>query len=119
MRILTAFNHKERLMHRLRDIYRQAEIFCLDAESIRIRMRKEIFDDPAYHRVPGWVRMYLKGYDDSLYANHWKYVKWVLPFNGVDYDNWDNLPEEGKELYRTGQAHGRHVYIKDPSKAYT
>ena len=118
MRISTAFNHQQRLLGILNDIYRRAEIFCLPSDQIIKEKKERIYEDPGYKRCPGHVKSYLSGFASCLWSKHWNNLKWVLPYKGVNYDGWDDLPEEGKEAYRKDECTGKHVYKKDPTKDY-
>ena len=113
MRVSTAFNIQERICSRLNGIYRTATIFKLSSKQIIERTKNEIWEDEGLKRCPGHVKSYISGFHRAIYENHWNNVTWVLPFNGVNYEKWDDLPEEGKEEYRTGKGHGKHVYKSD------
>jgi len=113
MRSSTSYNHQKRILAKIRDIYGSAKIFKWSLTKF-IEAKKKIYEDPAWQRVPEHVRSYINGYDSAKWENHQQnVVTWVLPFNGVNYNKWDDLPEEGKEAYRKNEAHGIHVYRSD------
>ena len=119
MRRGTIINHEIRLKEKIRSIFRTAKHFHLSSKDLDNMYSKLILQDDGYKRLPRYSRSYLQGYADVLREDHWKNVKWVLPYNGTLYDCFSNLPEEGKKLYRTGKVSGIHVYIDNPHKHFT
>jgi len=109
MKIDTALNHQKRFKTRIRDIYHSARLCAESHQHILERLRTQVYDDPAWKRVPGWVQSnvttlgsYLldRIYRPDLHANELDkllasaqkgepvkpvaYVRWKLSVDGVE-----------------------------------
>lgn len=56
MRGSTAHNHKTRWIRRVREIYNHARVFGHSHTRIFSYLEKYVYQDPAWSKVPGWVR---------------------------------------------------------------
>ena len=56
MRVSTAFNHRERYLRRVVDIYGSARSFGAPHKWILGQLKKHIHNDDAWSRVPSWVQ---------------------------------------------------------------
>jgi len=116
MKLSTAINHQNRILILIKDHYSKHLIFRSPHKDM-LKDKEKIFNDEGLKRCPQHVRSFLKGYDLAMWDEYWKNLKWVVPFEGVNYDRWDDLPERGKEAYRNG-ASGCHVYKVDPERRF-
>ncbi len=120
MHINTVINHEQKFKERIKDIFRRSNHFCLTSKQINDMYSKEILQSAVHAKLPRYSKSFLQGYREALNDAYWKNVKWVLPFDGVMYNGWIELPEEGKELYRSSKnIQGFHVYISDETKHFT
>ena len=110
MKSTTAYNHQRRLLLLLRSIWSSTRISHRH-HMAHIEAMGRLWNDEGLARCPGHVKSFISGYDRALWEQHQQTaVVWRMPFNGVLYAGWDDLPEEGKEAYRSGGATGKHVY---------
>jgi len=110
MRSKTAYNHQVRLITILCDIWSTTIIFHR-CHRDHIEAMTRLWDDEGLKRCPGHVKSYINGYARALWDHHSRCnVVWRLPYNGVLYKGWSDLPEEGKELYLNKTAVGKLVY---------
>jgi hypothetical protein len=117
MKSKTAYNHQRRLLQLLQSTWSETEMFCRDHMAHIQCVKDRIYNDAGYKRCPGHVKSFLSGYNMALWDKFTREkIIWVLPFNGMNYAKWDNLPEEGKEEYRKGILTGKHVHKRDNSK---
>ena len=124
MRISTAFNHQQRIMSKLVYLYSMSKCFKMPSHELQERVKKEIWQDHAWKKLPGHVRSYISGYQACLWQEYWKEVEWVFPWNREIYKKWDMLPEDGRNYYMSIQPDGvaptgLHVYKSDNRKPYT
>lgn len=115
MKFNTSCNHLRRYKRIIRDIYSRARIFHLTAQQIISEKKRLIYNDNSWERCPRWLHSEIYGYDTALWENHYNALVWILPYNGNLYFKWDELPEKGKELYRTTKdILGYHGYKDKP-----
>jgi len=112
MNLSTAMNHQAILIRAFQQVWTDALAFKHTHTQVLENLNK-IYATDRWKKVPRHVREYCNGYKQCLYNNHYNHIIWVLPFNGIHYDKWNDLPEEGKEAYRTNKAEGIHVYKSD------
>lgn len=113
MKSTTAYNHQKRLISLVRAIYSETRVFKRDHLK-HIEAMKRVWEDEGLRKCPGHVKSYISGYSSCLWDQFTlSETIWVLPFEGVNYLKWDNLPEEGKEEYRKGNLCGKHVHKSD------
>ena len=109
MRIDTAFNHRNRFLGHVREVYAFARISGLSHKVILDTLQARVYDDPAWKKVPGWVqarvtteggllleRLYkpdLHGsdiYSPTFDPDKVAYLRWMFPApDGEGYvDKW-------------------------------
>jgi len=119
MKSKTAFNHQQRLLSRIKDIYSSAKIYQISSSSLIAKKKSFYESEPCWKKLPEHVRSYLSGYDTCLWDKHWELVMWSFNWEGVEYSGWNELPESGKEAIRQNKLSGHHIYIKEPHREYT
>lgn len=118
MKTTTAFNHQQRFIGLIQSIFSSTECFCRHHLEHIAEMKKIVWNDPSWNKCPRHVREFVRGYESARWEQFTRYkIVWVLPFEGVNYKKWDDLPEEGKEAYRNG-ATGKHVHLKNEAKEW-
>lgn len=79
----TAYNWQVKLLSRVQDIYSTAMLFHQTHEHILKRLKEEVYEHPAWSKVPAYVQTYIAGWikckADSIYAHH---LDWCLSVDG-------------------------------------
>ena len=125
MKESTAYNHMKRLRMVLHDEYMRAEIFKPSMHQLLKGVREKVWDDPAMEKLPRHTKTYLQGIGDTLFLCFKKnHIEWVLPFNGVMYKKFEDLPEAGKKRFGARyddpeRLMGKFVYKDDNSKNWS
>lgn len=116
MRFKTACNHRDRYISYLKHVYALALDFAIPQREL-LERRNGLIRDKAWDKVPRWVQMYVRGYEDALYNRFFlDNIEWVLPYDGKFYKSFLDLPPDGQAKYRTRDVSGKHVYKKDNTK---
>ena len=75
-------------------------------------LSNRVWESECYKKLPRWARSelagYLSGRIQGAYLGH--RLVWVHEFNGVRYDDWDKLPEGGKDMGRKGTLVSYHMW---------
>jgi hypothetical protein len=102
MRVSTQHNHVTRILDKVRSIMtRQTLSADQQLESLKI----EVFGDPLWLKLPRHCHARVHGAIGAFtYAAHlFQALKWCHEWKGMRYEKFDELPEEAKELVRSGK----------------
>ena len=67
MRLSLAVKRKNELIHRVKSTYRETADFALTLDEHLARMRKHVWDSPAYQTLPTWAKSAVRGASDVLW----------------------------------------------------
>lgn len=113
MRVTTAYNHCQRFLKYQADVYARARQFGMTYAELMGNIQRQVYDDPAWSRCPGWVRdkvhtvgheklamLYLVCENIHLVQRRineglpFECLIWKLRYKGQKYDCWDDLVKE-------------------------
>ena len=120
MRITTALNHRDHFDRRVADLYSQARTFSWSHDMLLTQLKAQVYDAPAWSRVPAWVRGYvtargalrleaLYGLTRSAADNHVVWRHRVIGKKAL-YASWLDIPERRRRDPR--KIESAHVWSK-------
>lgn len=123
MKTSTAYNHQQRLSARMREIYATARHSGESHAWILDKIQARVHSDPAWDRVPGWVRAHVNQVGSACLDNLYRpilfpsqldareadlaagrpvpplpYLRWFHTYKGEHYVEWRDLPEAARDL---------------------
>lgn len=117
MKIDTAINHKRRFNVRIADLFGSFCCYHPTHKEICKTLKEQVYNTVLWKRIPEWLRCYVRGCIDTRLELLYQYeLEWKLPFNGVLYSKWDELPEEGKKHYMQADTSGNHFWRNSEDK---
>ena len=115
----TARQHENELCSTIREIYLQAGHDCWSSDELSKALKDRLWSTPVWAKVPRYVKEHINGWDDCLYQEHQKLLWFVMPWNGILYSTFCDLPKDGYKYYLQAPSDGLQVYLNNPGKRFT
>jgi len=119
VKLSTAYNHKNRLANKLRNVYHCA---VYDRPAHRLlceRVSADVWSDPALKRCPSWVATALMEVRHSLSEQVYSHLIWAFIGSDGRPRQLNDLPESDRQAVFKGEIKGAHYWLKTSKRIET